>query len=141
MQPVYFSFHANGKFVQFFQRKKTPFASSLDVIITNDRPWKMKHCTYTNDKHSLWIGNVVQQYHIYIMYPLWKFSCPLIFSCFVYSMMHLLLLAKALYIFLLPVYSAFLCSCFEYILTLLWLLFWRFPANSFVKNLFIKFHI
>lgn len=57
--------------VQFFFTEKTVFSNSLDVIITNGRPWKMRDKT----SHPLWIassrnGNV----HIMRYIHFWNFN-------------------------------------------------------------------
>lgn len=115
----------NFAFLPSFWWIKLYFPNSLDVIFTNDQPWKMRdEISQTNDKHPLRIALSANKLLYIIQFiHFWKFSYSFIFSGFVCSVMHLFVLYKKRSFFVRVTFV-----WVEYILTLLWLLFWRFPA-------------
>lgn len=123
-----------------FSTQKTIFSNSLDVIITNGRPWKMRDKTSrTKDKHPMWIASS-RNGNVYIMRYIhfWNFNLAFARSSVASVVRWCIYLCC----------RSVLCTCFfvvvffsssvEYILTLLWLLFWRFPAILFGEKSIYK---
>lgn len=128
--------------VRKFLTEKTVLRNSLDVIITNGRPWKMSDkASRTKDKHPLWIasgrnGNVYNMRYIHF----WNFSSAFARSS-VASLVRWCIYWRC---------KSVLCTCCYFV-------FFRLHSSTFwlsydcyfdgflqfcsAKNLFITFHM